>query len=424
MRIKSNLWPLYPELFNFSRDRKKEPGIKRSAIPGLSGLIPLFTLNGRIFGVCLLFRFTISHLKMRVYNFSAGPAVLPEPVLKKAQEELLELPGVGASVLEISHRSKPFIAIIEQAEANIRQLYSIPENYQVLFLQGGALMQFGMIPMNLLKGSGKAADYVVTGSWSKKAISEAKTQGTVNTVWDGKSVEFRRKPSAAEMKLDPNAAYCYLCSNETIEGIQWQTEPNVGNVPLICDSSSDIFCKPIDISKYGLLYACAQKNCGPAGVTIVIMRNDLLEKSPDDIPSLLNYKKLAEQKSMLNTPPCFAIYMVKLVTDWLLNDIGGLDKMYAKNKEKATLLYQTIDESNGYYKGHAEKEFRSIMNVPFRLPSEELDKKFETEAKAANLISLAGHRSVGGLRASIYNAMPREGVVALCEFMKNFAAKN
>ena len=361
---------------------------------------------------------------MRAYNFSAGPAVLPEPVLKKAQAELLELPGVGASVLEISHRSKPFMAIIEQAEANIRKLLSVPENYQVLFLQGGALLQFGMIPMNLLKGTGKSADYIVTGSWSKKAISEARTQGTVNLVWDGKGVEYRRKPSAAEMKLDPKAAYCYFCSNETIEGVQWQTEPGAGSVPLVCDCSSDIFSRPINVSKYGMVYACAQKNCGPAGVTIVIMRNDLVEQSPADLPSLLSYKLLAEQKSMLNTPPCFAIYMVKLVTDWLLGDIGGLDKMAAMNKEKAALLYRTIDESNGYYKGHADKEFRSIMNVPFRLPSEELDKKFETEAKGANLITLAGHRSVGGLRASIYNAMPREGVVALCDFMKEFADKN
>ena len=306
---------------------------------------------------------------MRAYNFSAGPAVLPEPVLKKAQAELLELPGVGASVLEISHRSKPFMAIIEQAEANIRKLLSVPENYQVLFLQGGALLQFGMIPMNLLKGTGKSADYIVTGSWSKKAISEAKAQGTVNLAWDGKGVEYRRKPSASELKLDSKAAYCYFCSNETIEGVQWQTEPDAGSVPLVCDSSSDIFSRPINVSKYGMIYACAQKNCGPAGVTIVIMRNDLVEQSPEDLPSLLSYKLLAEQKSMLNTPPCFAVYMVKLVTDWLLGDIGGLDKMAAMNKEKAALLYRTIDESNGYYKGHADKEFRSIMNVPFRLPS-------------------------------------------------------
>ncbi|MGL6196215.1 MAG: 3-phosphoserine/phosphohydroxythreonine transaminase [Thermoguttaceae bacterium] len=363
-------------------------------------------------------------MQERAYNFSAGPACIPLPVLKKAQEELLCLPGVGASVMEISHRSKPFMAIIEQAEANIRKLLAIPENYQVLFLQGGALLQFGMIPMNLLKDSGKSADYIVTGSWSKKAQSEAKTQGEAKIVWDGKSTEYRRKPKAEELNLNPNAAYCYFCSNETIEGIQWQTEPNAGDVPLVCDSSSDIFSRPVDVSKYGILYACAQKNAGPAGVTIVIMRDDLVAKSDDNIPSLLNYKKIAEQKSMLNTPPCFAIYIVKLVTDWLLNDIGGLDKMYAFNKEKAGILYDAIDNSDGFYKGHADKEFRSIMNVPFRLPSEELDKKFEAEAKTHNLITLAGHRSVGGLRASIYNAMPREGVVALAEFMKEFAKKS
>ncbi len=364
-------------------------------------------------------------MQERAFNFSAGPAVLPVPVLKKAQEELLCLPGVGASVLEISHRSKPFMEIIEKTEANIRQLLSIPSNYRVLFLQGGALLQFAMIPMNLLKGSGKSADYIITGSWTKKALSEAKTQGEAKVVWDGKSVEYRRKPLQSELSgLNPDAAYCYLCSNETIEGIQWPQEPNTGNVPLVCDSSSDIFCRPVDVSKYGLLYACAQKNVGPAGVTLVIMRDDLVAKSDDGIPSLLNYKKIDEQKSMLNTPPCFAIYMVKLVTDWLLNDIGGLEKMHQINKEKAALLYDTIDQSGGYYKGHAEKEFRSIMNVPFRLPSEELDKKFEAEAKTHKLMTLAGHRSVGGLRASIYNAMPREGVLALSDFMKDFAKKN
>lgn len=363
-------------------------------------------------------------MQQRAYNFSAGPAVLPLPVLKKAQEELLALPGVGASVMEISHRSKPFMAIIDQTEANIRQLLNVPNNYQVLFLQGGALLQFAMIPMNLLKGPVQSADYIVTGSWSKKALSEAKIVGDAHVVWDGKGTEFRRKPAADELKLNPGAAYCYFCSNETIEGITWPNEPQTGSVPLVCDSSSDIFSKPVDVSKYGLLYACAQKNVGPAGVTIVIIRDDLVKRSDETIPSLLNYQKIAEQKSMLNTPPCFSIYMVKLVTDWLLNDRGGLEKVYADNKEKAQLLYDVIDQSGGYYKGHAEKEYRSIMNVPFRLPSEELDKQFETEAKTQNLITLAGHRSVGGLRASIYNAMPREGVVALAEFMKDFAKKN
>ncbi len=360
----------------------------------------------------------------RVFNFSAGPAVLPLPVLKKAQEELLCLPGCGASVLEISHRSKPFEAIIEAAEVNIRKLLNIPSNYRVLFLQGGAIMQFAMIPMNLLKGTGRSADYIVTGSWSKKALSEAKTQGDCNVVWDGKDTLFKRKPSASELKRDPDAAYCYFCSNETIEGIQWPSEPDAGSVPLVCDASSDIFCRPTDISEYGVYYACAQKNAGPAGVTIVIMRDDLVAKSDDGIPSLLNYKKLAEAKSLLNTPPCFAIYIVKLVTEWLLDDIGGLDRMHAINEEKARLLYDEIDASNGFYRGHAEKEFRSLMNVPFRLPSEELDKKFQEEAKQAGLVTLGGHRSVGGLRASIYNAMPREGVAKLAGFMRDFAQKN
>jgi len=329
--------------------------------------------------------------------------------------------------MEVSHRSKAFEPLIEGAEANVRSLLNVPDNYRVLFLQGGALLQFGMLPMNLL--GGKAADYVVTGSWTTKAASEAaivsKTGiGKTNVIWNGKDLSYKRKPTAAELHFSADAAYAYICSNETIEGVQYPDYPDTGSVPLVCDASSDIFCKPVDITKFGVLFACAQKNVGPAGVTLVIIRDDLLERSPDTLPSLLHYKKLAEQKSMLNTPPCFAIYMVKLVTEWLLNDMGGLEKVYAFNKEKAGLLYDAIDNSNGFYQGHAEKEYRSIMNVPFRLASEELDKKFETEAKSAGLTTLAGHRSVGGLRASIYNAMPREGVVALCDFMRDFAKKN
>ena len=358
----------------------------------------------------------------RVYNFSAGPAVLPLQVLKRAQEEFLCLPGAGASVLEVSHRSKAFEPILEAAEANIRKLLSVPDNYKVLFLQGGASLQFAMIPMNLLVG--KSADYIVTGSWSKKALSEAKLVGNCKVAADTKDTGYRRKPSQGELKLDPNAAYAYLCSNETIEGVRYPEFPNFGDVPMVCDASSDFLSKPVDISKFGLYYACAQKNAGPAGVSIVIVRDDLLTRSDANLPSLLSYAKLAEQKSMLNTPPCFAIYMAKLVTEWLLNDIGGLDKMYVMNKEKAALLYNAIDNSNGFYTGHADTEFRSLMNVPFRLPSEELDKKFQDEAKKAGLTTLGGHRSVGGLRASIYNAMPREGVVALRDFMVDFAKNN
>ena len=360
--------------------------------------------------------------EQRLYNFSAGPAVLPLPVLKKAQEEFLCLPGAGASVMEISHRSKTFEAILDAAEANVRSLMNIPDNYRILFLQGGALLQFGMIPMNLL--GGKSADYIVTGSWSKKAVSEAKIVGKVNPLWDGKDFSYKRKPFASELKFSADAAYAYICSNETIEGVQYQDLPETGTVPLVCDASSDIFSKPVSIKDFGLYFACAQKNVGPAGVTLVVIRDDLLDRSPDTLPSLLHYKKIAEQKSMLNTPPCFAIYMVKLVTEWLLNDMGGLEKVHAFNKEKAALLYDAIDNSGGYYTGHAEKAYRSIMNVPFRLPSEDLDKKFESEAKSLGLITLAGHRSVGGLRASIYNAMPREGVTALCDFMGDFAKKN
>ena len=360
----------------------------------------------------------------RVFNFAAGPAVLPLPVLKKAQEEFLCLPGAGASILEISHRTKTFDAIINGAQDNIRKLYNIPENYKILLMQGGSLTHFAMIPMNILRNSGKKADYIVTGTWSKKSAAEAKTQGDVNIVWDGKAASnFTREPAPSEYKIDADALYTYICSNETIEGVQWPTEPNTG-LPLVCDSSSDIFSRPIDINKYGVLFACAQKNAGPAGVTMIIIRDDFVERSGDDLPTMFNYKKQAAGNSMVNTPPCFAIYMLKLVTDWLINDIGGLEKMKAINEKKAAMLYSVIDASDGFYKGHAAKEFRSMMNVPFRLPSEELDNKFKTDAQAVGLCTLGGHRSVGGLRASIYNAMPAEGVEKLATFMEDFMKKN
>ena len=358
----------------------------------------------------------------RMYNFSAGPAVLPLPVLTKAQEELLCLPGCGASILEISHRSKQFGEILAQTKANVRELLNLPENYKILFLQGGALTQFAMLPMNIIRNTGKSGDYVVTGNWSKKAASEARTQGQVNVIWDGKEEGYVRKPSDAELKTTPGAAYCYICANETIEGIQYPREPNV-DLPLICDASSEIFSRPVDIQKYGVLYACAQKNAGPAGVTLVVMRDDFVEMSGDDLPSMFSYKKLVEKDSMLNTPPTFGIYMMRLVTDWL-KEQGGLQAMYERNLEKAKLLYDVIDASNGFYRVHGQKEYRSFMNVSFRLPTEELDKKFQEEAKAYNLTSLNGHRSVGGERASIYNAMPREGVVTLRDFMIDFAKKN
>ncbi len=363
-------------------------------------------------------------MEKRVYNFSPGPAVLPLPVLQEAQRDLLALPGAGISILEISHRSKAFDKIITQAEANLRTLLGIPDNYRVLFLQGGAFLQFAMIPMNLLRGSGKSADYIVDGTWSKKASGEAKTQGPVNVAWDGKATNFNRVPKDSELKLDPAAAYVYMTSNETIQGVQFAKEPEVGGVPLVCDASSDFLCRPLDIAKYGVLFACAQKNAGPSGVTVVIIRDDLLERSAADLPSMLSYKVMAEGKSLMNTPPTFAIYMVKLVTDWLLNEIGGLDKMVELNRRKAKLLYDVIDASNGFYQPHAEKDSRSIMNVPFRLANPAHDEPFLKEAAERDLVELKGHRSVGGCRASIYNAMPIEGVQLLASFMQEFCQKN
>jgi phosphoserine aminotransferase len=363
-------------------------------------------------------------MEKRVFNFSPGPAVLPLPVLQEAQRDLLALPGTGISILEISHRSKAFDKIINQAEANLRSLLGIPDNYRVLFLQGGALLQFGMVAMNLLRDSGKPADYIVSGTWSKKAADEAKTQGAVNIAWDGKPGNFNRVPKQSELKLNPDACYAYLASNETIQGVQYPTFPDVGNVPLICDASSEILSRPMDVQKFGVLFACAQKNAGPAGVTIVIMRDDLVARSPANLPSLVNYKVLDEGKSLLNTPPTFAIYMVKLVTDWLINEIGGLQKMAEINERKAKLLYDVIDGSNGFYLGHAVVENRSVMNVPFRLANPAHDEPFLKQAAEQGLVELKGHRSVGGCRASIYNAMPVEGVQLLANFMEDFAKKN
>jgi len=363
-------------------------------------------------------------MEKRVYNFSPGPAVLPLPALETAQRDLLALPGVGMSILEVSHRSKIFEKIIGKAEANLRTLLAIPDNYRVLFLQGGALLQFGMVPMNLLRGTGRSADYIVTGTWSKKALDEAKTQGTVRAAFDGKATNYNRVPKQQELQLDPKAAYVYTASNETIQGVQYPVEPEVGGVPLVSDCSSDFLCRPVPIQRYGILFACAQKNAGPAGVTIVIVRDDLVEQSPGDLPSMLNYKVLAEGKSLLNTPPVFAIYMVKLVSDWLMQEIGGLAKMAQLNRRKAQLLYDVVDQSAGFYEPHAEPASRSIMNVPFRLANAALDEPFLKQAAQRGLCELKGHRSVGGCRASIYNAMPVEGVEALRDFMLEFRDKN
>jgi phosphoserine aminotransferase len=360
----------------------------------------------------------------RVFNFSPGPATLPLPVLQEVQQNLLALPGVGASVLEISHRSKTFEEMIAQAEANIRALLSLPEEYHVLFLQGGASLQFSQVPMSFLRGTGRSADYIVTGSWAKRALAEAQREGSVRIVWDGKSDNYSRVPKHGEYEIDPSAAYVHFTSNETIQGIQFPAEPEVGDVPLVCDASSDFLSRPIDVRRYGLIYAGAQKNVGPAGVTIVIIRQDMLEQVPDDLPTMLNYTVHVEHRSLYNTPPVFAVYVVMLVTRWLLENIGGLEQMHAINQQKAQLLYEAIDRSEGFYRGHAQPDSRSLMNATWRLPSEELEVQFVKEAKEAGLHELKGHRSVGGIRASMYNAMPIEGVRTLVEFMEHFRQKH
>ena len=357
----------------------------------------------------------------RIYNFSAGPAVLPVPVLEEAQRNLLSLPGVGMSVMEISHRSKTFDEIIGSAERGLRELLGLPENYHVLFLQGGASLQFSMIPMNFLPEGG-SADYIVTGSWGKKAVKEARREGAVNiaaTMADG---GFTRIPADDEIKLDASAAYVHITTNETIEGVEWKREPEVGDVPLVADASSDILSHPIAVEKYALIYAGAQKNMGPSGVTLVIIRDDLLQRIPDGLHTMLDFRTHAENKSLYNTPNTWGIYIIDLVCKYL-KEQGGLEGIERLNEEKAGLLYDTIDATD-FYRGHADRDARSIMNVTFRLPSEELEKKFASEATAARLDGLKGHRSVGGIRASIYNAFPREGVEALVAFMKEFEKKN
>jgi phosphoserine aminotransferase len=363
-------------------------------------------------------------MTQRVYNFSPGPAVLPEPVLAEVQRDFMALPGVGASIVEISHRSKAFEEILKQAETNLRQLLKIPDDYAVLFLQGGARLQFSMIPMNLAGEGGQSFDYLVTGSWSKYAAQEAGKFGELHLAWDGKATNFDRLPATGDLKLDRQASFVYYASNETIQGVQFPTEPAVGKVPLVCDASSDFLCRPLDIRKYGLLYACAQKNAGPAGVTVTIVRKELLERSSDSLPGYLNYKMHFQEGSMWNTPPTFAIYVLMLVTKWLITDLGGLEKMEARNRAKAKSLYEVIDEGGGFYSGHAQPNCRSLMNVTFRLPSDELTAKFVAGAKERGLTELKGHRSVGGIRASIYNAMPIEGVEQLRDYMLDFRKQN
>lgn len=357
----------------------------------------------------------------RIHNFSAGPAILPVPVLEEAQREMLSLPGVGMSVMEISHRSKTFDQIHRRAEAGLRELLGIPDNYRVLFLQGGASLQFSMIPMNFLPANG-SADYVLTGSWGKKALKEAKRAGTANVAATMADGGFTRVPGDDELKLDPKAAYVHITTNETIEGVEWKHEPEVGEVPLISDASSDILSHPIPVDKYALIYAGAQKNMGPSGVTLVILRDDLLKKIPEGMHTMLDYRTHVENDSLYNTPNTWGIYIISLICKWL-QEKGGLPAMQRENEEKAGLLYDAIDATD-FYRGHADADARSLMNVTFRLPSEELEKKFTSEATAQGLDGLKGHRSVGGVRASIYNAFPIAGVKALVDFMKEFEKKN
>lgn len=362
-------------------------------------------------------------MENRVFNFSAGPATLPLPVLEQAKEELVVYPGAGASVMEISHRSKAFAAILETTKADLKALLGLPGNYHILFVAGGATMQFIMLAMNFL-AKDKSADYIQAGSWASKAMGEAKKFGNVRVAWSGKDENYVRMPLDSELNLDPNAAYVHCTSNETIQGIQMIRAPEVGNAPLFCDASSDFLCRPIAIEKYALLYAGAQKNVGPAGMAVAIIRSDLLERVPEGLPSLLDYKLMVENDSLYNTPPSFTIYIMGLVMKWLKNTIGGLDKMAELNKKKAQLLYDAIDASGGFYKGHAKPEYRSLMNVTFTLPNADLEKAFIDQTKAQGMDGLKGHRSVGGCRASIYNAMPIEGCQALRDFMIEFQKKN
>jgi phosphoserine aminotransferase len=357
----------------------------------------------------------------RIYNFSSGPAVLPLPVLERAQRDLITLPGVGMSVMEISHRSSTFEGIIGKAEADIRRLAGIPEGYRILFLQGGATLQFSMVPLNLLT-EGRTADYIMTGTWADKAVKEARRVGSVHETGSTADTNYNRIPADAELALTPGAAYVHMTSNNTIEGTQWHRLPPAGDVPLVSDASSDIFSRPIDVSRYGLVYAGAQKNLGPSGVTLVIIREDLLERSGKALHTMLSYAVHAENGSLYNTPPAFGIYVLGLVIEWLI-DQGGLPAIAAVNERKAGRLYAELDRT-GFWRPTAEKASRSLMNVTFRLETEDLEKAFVKESTAAGFDGLKGHRSVGGMRASIYNAFPEQGVDDLVAFMQEFERRN
>ncbi len=358
----------------------------------------------------------------RIYNFSAGPAVMPLAVLERAQSEILSLEGTGMSVMEISHRSARFEKILANATQGLRGLLNVPDNFHILFLQGGASLQFSMIPINFL-ADGKTADYIVTGFWSRKALTEARRCGNINVVYTTADDDYRSLPEHDALTFSPDASYVHYVANETIEGVEFKYNIDAGDIPVVCDMSSNILSKPIDFSKYTIIYAGAQKNIGPSGVAVVIIREDILERIPKNLHTLLDYRAIAENNSMANTPNTWAIYMIGLVCDWLKGE-GGVSLIERRNIEKAAILYNAIDASDGFYTGHARPAVRSLMNVTFRLATPELDAQFCGNAAKAGLDGLQGHRSIGGLRASIYNAFPRDGVVALVDFMQDFAQKH
>lgn len=358
----------------------------------------------------------------RKINFYAGPATLPLPVLEQIRDELVDYQGMGLSLIETSHRSKEYDEVHNGAVSLIKELLAVPDNYKILFLGGGATLQFSMIPLNFL-GEGRSCDFTLTGSWAKKAFVDSKKHGTVNVLFDGAESNFTKTPDASSLNITPDAAYLHITSNETIQGTEWHDFPDTGDVPLIADMSSDIMSRPLPIGKFGMIYAGAQKNLGPAGVAIVILREDLLERCPDTLTAYLNYKTHADKNSLYNTPPVFSIYAVKLVLEWVKAQ-GGLSAMAERAQKKSSMLYDTMAQSNGYYSCPVDESGRSKMNVVFRLPSEDLEKKFIEEAKNEGMIGLKGHRSVGGCRASIYNAMPVEGVEKIAAFMRKFAEVN
>ncbi len=359
----------------------------------------------------------------RVFNFSAGPAVLPLPVLEEVRRDLLALPGVGSSILEISHRSRTFDRILAEAESNLRELLVVPDDYRVLFLQGGAQLQFSMVPLNLLRGSGLPATYVLTGSWGSKAAIEAHREGDVHVAWNGAHENFVRVPTDEELDLPAASAYVHCTSNETIQGVQFRRPPETGEAPLVCDVSSDFLSGPVSVRDFGLLYACAQKNAGPAGLTVVIVSDRLLDHGGDDLHSMLSYRRHAEKGSRLNTPNVFGVYVFLLVTRWLRDEVGGLDAAATQAAAKSGAIYDVLDRDGGeFYVAHADAGSRSRMNVTFRLRRPELEPAFFAAATERGLTGLMGHRSVGGFRASLYNAMPMEGAERLRDFLLEFRA--